>query len=64
MLDDVKAQALTLGADLSRLRVLHITTPFNLSARYKVDVKSGVLVELRPPIRTLGSRAASPKKKR
>lgn len=64
MLDEVKAQALTLGADLSKLRVLHITTPFNLSAQYKVDVKRGVLVELRPLKRSLGSRAASPKKKR
>ena len=64
VLDEVKAQALALGTDLSKLRVLHIKTPFNLAAQHKVDVKKGVLVELRPPTRSLASRVASPRKKR
>lgn len=49
ILDELKPQAFALGIDLGKLRVLHIRTPFNLAARHKVDVKRGVLVELRPP---------------
>ena|SRR5262245_49991947 len=64
MLDEVMAQALALGNDLSKLRVLHIRAPFNLAAHHKVDVKKGVLVEVRPPARNLGSRAARPRKRR
>src|SRR5215510_12754610 len=64
MLDEVMAQALALGNDLSRLRVLHVRAPFNLAAHHKVDVKKGVLVEVRPPARNLGSRAARPRKRR
>ena len=51
MLDDVKAQALALNNDVSQLKVLHIQEPFNFSARHRVDVKKGVLVELREPVR-------------
>src|SRR5687768_9486685 len=49
MLEDATTQALELGVDLKRLKVLHITTPFNLGAPHKVDVKKGVLVEVQPP---------------
>jgi hypothetical protein len=51
MLDEVMAQAHALGNDLRKLRVLHVTEPFNLAGQYKVDVEEGVLVELRPPTR-------------
>jgi hypothetical protein len=64
MLDEVKAHALSLGNDLSKLRVLHVKTPFNFAAQHKVDVKKGVLVELRPPARSLGPRTSSKKGKR
>ncbi len=64
MLDEVMAQALALGNDLSKLRVLHVRTPFNLAAQHRVDVKKGLLVELRPPTRSLGSRIAPQRKKR
>jgi len=64
MVDEVMAQALTLGNDLRKLRYLHIKTPFNLAAQHRVDVKKGVLVELRPPIRSLGSRAVPQRRKR
>jgi hypothetical protein len=53
----VKAQALALNNDVSKLRVLHVREPFNFSARHRVDVKKGVLVELKAP-------APSPKKKK
>ena len=49
MLEEVKAQALALGTDVSKLKVLHVKTPFNLAAQHKVDVKKRVLVELRAP---------------
>jgi hypothetical protein len=64
VLDEVKAHALTFGNDLSKLRVLHVKTPFNLAAQHKVDVKRGVLVELRPPTRSLGLPVSSRRKKR
>jgi hypothetical protein len=49
MLEEVKGHARELGNDVSRLRVLHIKEPFNYSARHSVDVKKGVLVELKAP---------------
>jgi hypothetical protein len=64
MVDEGKSHALALGTDVSKLRVLHVTTPFNLSAQHRVDVKKGILVELRSPARALGRRAASRGKRR
>src|SRR4030095_13770787 len=58
MLEEVKAQALALNNDVSNLRVLHIKEPFNFSARHRVDVKKGVLVELREPERLRKASAA------
>ena len=49
VLEEVMAQALSLGNDLSKLRVLHVTESFNFGAQYRADVKKGVLVERRPP---------------
>jgi len=63
MLDDVKAQALALNNDVSELQVLHIQEPFNFSARHRVDVKKGVLVELREPVRLKKASAAPAKRK-
>lgn len=60
MLDEVKANARALNHDVSRLRVLHIRDPFNFSAVHRVDVKKGVLVELKPPAHSL---KATPRKK-
>jgi hypothetical protein len=60
MVDEVKAQALALGNDLSQLSVLHITKPFNFTAQHKVDVRRGELVELRPPARTPATHASLP----
>lgn len=34
MLDDVMVQALALGNNLSKLRVLHVTAPFNLTGQH------------------------------
>lgn len=51
MLDEVTTQVLALGTDLSRLKVLHVTTPFDVGAQHRVDVKKGVLVELPAPKR-------------
>lgn len=50
MLEEVKGHARELGNDVSRLRVLHIKEPFNYSAQHRVDVKKGVLVELKAPV--------------
>jgi hypothetical protein len=63
MLDEVTTQVLALGTDLRNLKVLHVTTPFNVATQHKVDVKKGVLVELPPPTRSRGSRVGAPKKK-
>lgn len=49
MLEEVRGHARELGNDVSRLRVLHIQEPFDYSARHRVDVKKGVLVELKAP---------------
>jgi hypothetical protein len=49
MLEEVKGHAHELDNDVSRLRVLHIKEPFDYSARHRVDVKKGVLVELKAP---------------
>lgn len=49
MLEDARIQAREIGVDLARLRVLHVTAPFNLGVPHKVDVKKGVLVEIEPP---------------
>ena len=64
MREEVMAQALALGNDLSTLQMLHIKEPFNFSAPHKVNVKKGILVELPAPARNLKIDAASPKKKR
>jgi len=63
MLDDVKAHALALDNDVSKLRVLHVREPFNFSARHRVDVKKGVLVELSAPARPRNASAPAPKKR-
>jgi hypothetical protein len=52
MLEEVKAHALAFNNDVSRLHVLHVREPFNFSARHRVDVKKGVLVELKEPVRS------------
>jgi hypothetical protein len=62
MLDEIRAHALERGVDLRKLEVLHVTTPFNPGAQHRVDVKKGVLVELRPPARVLGSPALTRRK--
>jgi hypothetical protein len=54
MLEDAQSQARQIGVDLARLKVLHVTAPFDLSAQHKVDVKKGVLVAL--PSTRLGER--------
>jgi len=63
MLEEVKAQALALNNDVSKLRVLHIREPFNVSARHRVDVKKGVLVELKAPAHSLRASAPATRKK-
>jgi hypothetical protein len=60
MLEEVKGHARELGNDVSKLRVLHIREPFNYSAQHRVDVKKGVLVELKAPVFT----ARKPAKKK
>jgi hypothetical protein len=62
MLEEVKAQAAALNNDLSKLRVLHIQDPFNYSARHRVDVKKGALVELKEPVRLTKASAPAPRK--
>ncbi len=62
MLEEVQAHALALDNDVGKLRVLHVKEPFNFSARHRVDVKRGVLVELTAPVRPLRAIAA-PKRK-
>jgi len=64
MLEEVKAHALALDNDVSKLRVLHVKEPFNFSARHRVDVKKGVLVELKAPVRSLKASAPAVKKKK
>jgi hypothetical protein len=64
MLDEVRAQARALGNDLSALRVLNVKESFNPSLQYRVDLKRGTLVELKPPLRSLAPRRAAPRKKR
>jgi len=64
MLEEVKAHALALNNDVSKLRVLHIKEPFNFSARHRVDVKKGVLVELREPVRSQKAKTRPKAKKR
>jgi hypothetical protein len=63
MLEEVQSQALALNNDVRKLRVLHIKEPFNFSARHRVDVKKGVLVEIREPARSPGASAPPTKKK-
>jgi hypothetical protein len=63
MLEEVKAHALALDNDVSKLRVLHVSEPFNFAARHRVDVKKGVLVELTAPARPQRASAPAPKKK-
>jgi hypothetical protein len=64
MLDEVKAHAHALGNDVSKLRVLHVKEPFNFAAQHRVDVKKGMLVELKAPVRSLSASAASQQKKK
>jgi hypothetical protein len=64
MLDEVKAHAQALGNDVSKLRVLHVKQPFNFDAQHRVDVRKGVLVELKAPARSLSASAASQQKKK
>jgi hypothetical protein len=64
MLDEVKVQARAMGVDVDKLRVLHVTAPFNLATRHRVDVKKGVLVELEPPKRSLKMLGAATRKRR
>jgi hypothetical protein len=63
MLEEVKAQALAFNNDVGKLRVLHVKEPFNFSARHRVDVKKGVLVELKEPARSQKASTPAPKKK-
>lgn len=63
ILDEVTTQVLALGIDLSKLKVLHVTAPFNVGVQQRVDVKKGVLVELQPPTRSPGSHVGAPRKK-
>jgi len=49
MLEDATTHARDMGVDLRRLKVLHVTTPFDLNAPHKVDVKKGVLVAVKTP---------------
>jgi hypothetical protein len=63
MLEEVKAHALAFDNDVSRLQVLHVRDPFDFSARHRVDVKRGVLVELEEPARSQKASARAPKKK-
>jgi hypothetical protein len=64
MLEEVKAHALSLNNDVSRLRVLHIRESFNFSARHRVDVKKGVLVELKTPTRPVKAAKKKPAKRK
>jgi len=64
MLEEVKAHALALNNDVSRLRVLHVREPFNVSARHRVDVKKGVLVEVKAPTHSLSAAKKKPAKKK
>jgi hypothetical protein len=64
MLGEVKAHALSLDNDVSRLRVLHVREPFNFSARHRVDVKKGVLVELKAPGHALKVAKKKPAKRK
>lgn len=64
LVEDAKAQAKTLGVTLGGLRILHVQAPFSLAAQHRVDVKKGVLVEMKPPTRPRRSRVASQRGKR
>jgi hypothetical protein len=64
MLEEVKAHALSLNNDVSRLHVLHIRESFNFSARHRVDVKKGVLVELKTPTHPVKAANKKPAKKK
>jgi hypothetical protein len=50
------AHAAAFGADVRKLRVLHVREPFNVDAMHRVDVKRGRLVELKrgPEVRSAG----------
>jgi hypothetical protein len=64
MLEEVKAHALSLNNDVSRVHVLHIRESFNFSARHRVDVKKGVLVELKTPTHPVKPAKKKPGKKK
>ncbi|MGZ6347705.1 MAG: hypothetical protein ACXWNC_09100 [Anaerolineales bacterium] len=63
IVEEVKDHALKLGNDISKMRVLHITEPFNTAAQYKVDIKKGVLVEIKPSPKKLKTHATPIRKK-
>jgi hypothetical protein len=65
MLEDARTQAREMGVDLARLKVLHVTAPFDPGAQHKVDVKKGMLVEVQPARPGEGRpRAAAPRIRR
>jgi hypothetical protein len=64
MLEEARAGAHKLGTDVSRLRALRVTRPFNQTVQHKVDVKRGVLVELKPPARPTARRTTSRTRRR
>ena len=49
MLEDATTHAREMGVDLGRLKVLHVTAPFDLNVAHKVDVKKGMLVPVQAP---------------
>jgi hypothetical protein len=59
MLEQARVEARNLGTDVSRLRELRVTRPFNPNVPHQVDVKRGVLVELKPPARPTARRTTS-----
>jgi hypothetical protein len=56
VLKEARTEAHNLGTDVSRLRELRITKPFNPAAQHKVDVKRGVLVEVKVTARPAARR--------
>lgn len=59
MLEQARTEAHNLGTDVSKLRALRVTTPFNPNLNHKVDVKRRVLVEVKMPARPAARRTAS-----
>lgn len=59
VLEEARAEARNLGTDVSKLRELRVTRPFNPNASHKVDLKRGVLVELKIPVRPAARRTTT-----